>query len=74
VAPAPAAARAGLLAARAFVGALVILLPILTMAPVGFMLFSALTVIVGVLLSLLIVALLLFAWILSWLGHGSLLH
>ena len=67
-------AGATLLAARAFVGTLVILLSILAMAAVGFVLFSALALIVGVLLSLLIVALLLFSWILGWLGHGGLLH
>ena len=64
----------GLLAARTFVSALVILLPILPMASVHFMRLGTLTVVVSVLLGLLIVALLLFARILGWLGHGSLLH
>ena len=63
-----------LLPARTFICALVVFRAILRVAPVDLVLARALGHVVGVYLSLLIVALLLFARVLGWLGHGSLLQ
>ena len=62
-----------LLPARPFVGALMVLLPVLLVTAGHFILFGALLIALRFLLSLLCIALLLFAWIVAWFGHGSLL-
>ncbi len=61
-----------LLSARSFVCALVVLLTVLLVTAVDLGLFSALAIVVGILLGLLVFTLLLFARILGRLGHGGL--
>jgi hypothetical protein len=61
------------LAARALVGAFVVLLAILLVAARDFIFLGALLVLAGFLLGLLRIALLLFARIVGGLGHGNLL-
>jgi hypothetical protein len=50
-----------------------VLLPVLLVTAGHFILFGALLIALRFLLSLLCIALLLFAWIVAWFGHGSLL-